>query len=277
MLNELIEALPEELRRKYERVVRRGPAAQERMKLTVALHLWRLGLRGIEFERYMQLRDGRLIYVDVYEAGRRLYVECETRLSRAKIKRRSLDIRQVDPEGRFILAVQDGMALKARRFQRLVHDVWVVSRDGRVADLRRWLTLRRRELLEVVDRHELRQLVEYYREIKDCFDSLKAGRNEECAWIAFQLKRAAKIIVGESGLEELAQFTLQHPLDRVLNEIKGEMERVKREIQQCIVELTNKMISPVTPYVLEFRGGKCQIYMDQDAEEWLGWNELPVT
>jgi len=99
--------------------------------------------------------------VDVYEATRNLYVECERYPSKWKLYGRARRIKERDQKAKFAVAVQDRMGWFIGKLQRVADAVWVVSRSSQVQT---WQVGLKKENPRISHRrYTLKNLLEGYR------------------------------------------------------------------------------------------------------------------
>jgi len=299
MLHELIKALPEPVRQAYGKTVRGNTQLQERLKVCSALELWRRGYRQIEFEKPLQLVDGSLAYVDVFSGGLNpVAVECETAIQAAKIRGRAEELRKAQPNVRVVLAIPDRVAFSAKtaskvvmfskeavlgvtRVARLVDEVWLVAKDGAVADLKTGIRRYRQRVERLLNRQRMEELLAKYEEAKDSLEWSISLRDATCGEAGEALRKAARLLLGDKAGELGGVRVLEPVMDGYVKGFKELMESIRTEILQMVVDLANEILSTHTDIMLELKEGEhgpvCVIRKDYDAEEWLGLSDKPIT
>jgi hypothetical protein len=270
MLVELINSLPEELRKTYEASIRRSSTVQEMMKLIVAKHLWNNGFRRIAFEKPFSLPDFSMIYVDMYDADHKMCIECEFQPAKNDVITRAEQIRLADPEAKYVLAVHDTSGWKAKDFEGLADEVWVVCRDGRVLSPDEWCEWRKSYVQKAINHEKLNLLIECYREAieeyKDWYEKKEQTRLTALYWI----NKVIKAVTANAPTLNYEKFIWR--FDDYLNYYVKMMQCLKTEILAETLHAVNRIVQFNLPYVLSLTpDGLLQFEIDKDLEEWLGY------
>jgi len=271
LLGEIIDSLPEELRREYLST-ERGTVVQGIMKLIVARHLWSKGLRHITFERPSHLH-GSMIYIDVYASDSNICVECEFKPSRKGVIERGGEIRQAVPGAKYVLAVHDMMGWYAGKFVGLADEVWVVCRNGLVLTPSEWVEWRKSYITEPLNIGKLTLLancLEKSRALLEGWGEMDEKlRMDVMGWWRSLAKAAL-------SMETIHDIPIKTPLARYIEFEKKLVEGLEGEIIGELLEVMNRLVQLTMPYTLRMKDGALEFGIDMDLFEWLGHKDYPA-
>ncbi len=265
-------SLPEGLRLEFKRVVKQKMSlAHAWMMLIVARRMLDEGMREVHFHHELQLADEK-ITVDVYGCSgeRRYYAECVTSPEENSVYKRARSIKDQDPAGEFILAIQDRVGYAIAEMGGEIDYIWVACKDGRALNLDDWMGMRLERLnMAAGGFASLRRLIDELSEL-----TIEAGRSEAAAkthgWNALlQIKNSLSTALDRiAALEEMdVSFSVNSSLLKRLQEVKEEALR-------RIIAVASETLSLTWPLRLTYENGKLRV--EGGTSEDFYWHNWPA-
>lgn len=266
-----VKKLPPPLRAKYLRKKRSTSRLQEVMEIIVALYLWQIGHRQIEFEYYID-GGGHAMYPDVCDLDGKIIVECVKEADVKDIAERYNMLKAARPDYKIVIAVRDVNGWWAGKYLNACDDIWVLRMNGDVIAFKDWPSWRIHYLLEPLNREKLELLNALYEWAVNEYEHLLSLKERDIRVVTAIISYVLESIdLPRSLLIKPGQDKFKSDDGVRIETLKKFVEGVRREMLRSLIELINRLMEIAQPYRLELLpDNSISIKFNSDMNLWLG-------